>query len=192
MKGHASKLAAAVHPFTAWRCIVSTQHRFHWVAEKKGILLQAFMAWGGTAITFIIVLRHHVLYNGLEPVNHEKALQQLLGLLSANYIYGEIRGSPRRHAAALPAEYSWLSRSFGFHCPSSGEDFHIGCCPSRSSENTWRNKAGEIRIGPRLGQRKRRQVGRPRWRNEGTEMGMRRKNNQTNSSLLERGCSTWL
>lgn len=36
--------------------------------------------------TFIIVLRHHVLYSCLEPVNHEKTLQQLLWLLSANYI----------------------------------------------------------------------------------------------------------
>lgn len=36
--------------------------------------------------TFVIVLRHHVLYSGLEPVNDEKALQQLLWLLSDNYV----------------------------------------------------------------------------------------------------------
>lgn len=77
--------------------------------------------------------------------------------------WGVIWSSPRRYAAALPAEYSWLSFSFGFHCPSSGEDFHIGCCSSRSSEKSWRNKAGEIRIEPRLCLRG--QVMRPSWRN---------------------------
>ena len=86
IRGHASKSAAAVHPFSAWRCIVSTQDHFLWVAEKEGVLLQAFMAWEGIVTAFVIVLRHHELYCGLEPVNHEKALQQLLWLLSANYI----------------------------------------------------------------------------------------------------------
>ena len=85
IEGHESKLAAEVHPFSTRSCVVSPQHHSYWAAEKKGILLQAFMAWRDM-ITFIIILRYNGLYSGLETINHVKALQYPLCLLPANYI----------------------------------------------------------------------------------------------------------
>lgn len=62
--------------------------------RKERHFAACLVACGGIATAFIVVPRHHVLNSHLVPVNHEKTLQPLLWLLSANYIQREIQSRP--------------------------------------------------------------------------------------------------
>lgn len=86
-KGQVSKLTAtAAPPCSAWRCIFSTHGDSHWAAEKKRYFAASLYGLGGRHSGYLYsALSNHVLYSAPGPGDHEKALQQLLCLMSANY-----------------------------------------------------------------------------------------------------------